>query len=75
MIETLTLKWSKKEKDLIVHYPSSPDGNLAMYTFTAERHHPLPLPNGEWSPSFVEELKKRGYDITTLKFSIKKLPE
>jgi hypothetical protein len=24
-------------------------------------------------PSFVEELKARGYDITTLKFSIQKL--
>lgn len=27
---------------------------------------------GTYHPSFIEELEKRGYDITTLKFSIKK---
>ena len=37
--------------------------------------HPDPLAKPLWSammPSLVEELQARGYDITTLKFSIKK---
>jgi hypothetical protein len=28
----LTLRWSKREDDWIVHYPSGPDGHL-MYGF------------------------------------------
>lgn len=73
MKEKLTLKWSKKNKDLICHFPNGCDGSLVFYTFTSDRFHPLPLPTGEWTDSFVKELKSRGYDITTLKFSINKL--
>lgn len=65
----LTLKWSKKEKDLICHYPNSQDGGLIFDAFTGEKYHRL---SDEWSKSFVKELEERGYDITTLKFSIEK---
>lgn len=70
--DKLILKWSKKERDLVCHYPSSADGSLTFGAFTSKRHHPLPFPHGVWDGSFVEELKKRGYDITTLKFSVEK---
>lgn len=30
---------------------------------------------GKFNPSLLDELQSRGYDITTLKFSIQKLPE
>ena len=72
MSDKLTVKWSKKEKDLIIHYPSRPDGALAHSAFCSEQHHPF---DDTWSKSFVEELKSRGYDITTLKFSIQKLKD
>ncbi len=68
----LTFKWSKREKDLICHFPDSPDGALVFDSFTSERFRPA---SKIWSKSFVAELKERGYDITTLKFSIKKKKE
>ena len=32
------------------------------------------VPGGEWEPSLLDELKARGYDLTTLEFSIRKAP-
>lgn len=51
------------------------DGRLLHYIMTSKRN---PLRIGEeWGPSFLEELDSRGYDISTLEFSIRKrsLPE
>lgn len=74
MSETkLEMKWSKREKDLLIKYPKKCDGSLIHSMVSSPRHHPLPLPHGEWDKSILDELKERGYDITTLKFSIKKL--
>lgn len=57
----LTVKYSKREKDIVCHYPkgilTKCDCNyLFSEVFTDE---------------FVKEIKSRGYDITTLKFEIK----
>ncbi len=72
--EGLSAKWSKRENDLIFSYPRKCDGHLLHNTFSSTTHHPLPFPNGSWDPSFLDELEKRGYDIKTLKFSIKLKP-
>jgi hypothetical protein len=57
-------------------------GNQMMKRDTALLHHHLcskhPNPHKHpifsvMEPSLIEELKARGYDITTLKFSIRKL--
>lgn len=54
---------------------SSADRALLYYIFGCERQR---VPMGktwleaEYEPSLVDELVKRGYDITTLKFSIRK---
>lgn len=69
----LTVKYSKREKELICHYPDSSDSRMVYDMLHSKRHHPLPLPYGEFNDSFLEELTKRGYDIKTLKFSIEKL--
>lgn len=45
------------------------DGSLLNSALSGKRHHPF---DGTWSDSLIEELEKRGYDITTLKFSIQK---
>lgn len=45
------------------------DASLLDYALTGKRHHPM---DDSWSPGLIEELEKRGYDITTLKFSIQK---
>lgn len=50
---------------------SKRDGGLLHTIFSAERP---PVFHGErWQKSLTDELKARGYDITTFKFSIKKL--
>ncbi len=49
---------------------SSADARLLHYVMSREWYHPA---DGTWGDSFIKELEKRGYDITTLKFSIKKL--
>lgn len=55
------------------------DSNLMMSLFTSKR---LRIAYGEeakklgshyaWDPSFVEELQARGYDISTIQFSIQR---
>lgn len=85
----LKVNWSKREKDLMIHYPSSPDGHL-MHCFLTRNIYWLlysdaDKENGEElvarvpgygnllkTRSMKDELEARGYDITTLKFSIKK---
>lgn len=75
----LSIKWSKKEKDLMIHYPRSCDGALIQYYICAEmcefdfqkwineKEHVNPTYKVF---SLKDELERRGYDITTLKFSI-----
>lgn len=74
--DALILKWSKRERDIVCNYPDNGkhDAALAFNCFGGKRHHPLPYPQGVWDDSFFDELKARGYDITTLRFSIKKNP-
>ena len=49
------------------------DANLILHALTSERMT-LDFPSGKhrWDKSLVDELEVRGYDITTLKFSIQK---
>ncbi len=56
----LTYKWSKKEKDFIIHYPRSCDGHLLFGFFEGYTN----------VKEFFKELEQRGYDLTTLKFEI-----
>jgi hypothetical protein len=45
------------------------DGRLLHYMLSGKRYSPV---DKAWDASFLEELEKRGYDLTTLKFSIQK---
>lgn len=70
----LTVKWSKRERDFVIWSPCRPDGHLAHNRFSAQ---PMKYDVGKrehyWEPSFIEELRSRGYDTTTLRFSVKRL--
>lgn len=73
--DTLAIRWSKKEKDFLIHYPSSPDGHLCYGHFCCDRpksRYRITDPMDAFDPSFVDELRARGYDVTTLKFSVKR---
>lgn len=74
--EGLSVKWSKRENDHTVSYPRRCDGALMNYimgdTFIWGG---IDGKDKGWLNynrfNLLEELEKRGYDLTTLKISIK----
>lgn len=64
----LTAYWGREElrgkKELIFGSPCKPDAGLLNIAFT---HTPL-----LWGRDFLTELEERGYDVTTIQFSIKR---
>lgn len=75
---TLKVKWSKRENDFMIHYPRKCDGGFIngklfnqRLIFDYLKHcKGDPRPYNE-EADFIEELERRGYDKTTLKFEIK----
>lgn len=45
------------------------DAALLIRALTSPTHRPI---DNTWAPSLIDDLKDRGYDITTLKISIEK---
>lgn len=76
MSDKLRVSWSKIEHDHVIHYPKRCDGALMNYIMGD-----ILLWGGVdgkrmgWTNykrfNLLEELDKRGYDLTTLKFEIK----
>jgi len=58
----LSVRWSKREKALL-YFGSKPTGGLLALVF--EGHKP-------YGKTIAEELIDRGYDLTTLRFSIRR---
>lgn len=58
----LKVNYSKRERDLMIHHP------LGIGT-KADAH----FLSGFFNQEFSDELTRRGYDITTLKFEVKPL--
>ena len=56
----LKVRWSKKEKSIEVFWENTPKAN-ANYLFRV------------FDDEFKEEMKRRGFDIKTIKFEIKEL--
>lgn len=59
----LLVRWSKRENDFLISYPSKPDGHL-LYGIVSEHEK---LSNGR---TLLEELELRGYDIKTLRIQV-----
>jgi hypothetical protein len=86
---TLYAFWSKREKDVMICFPSKPSGHLLHQFLSNKALLVLPKTSGadmkklyevKENPymavfedkSFLQELEHRGYDLTTLRFSIDK---
>lgn len=71
---TLRIRWSKRENDVVYQYPGrKADGHLLHHYIASPRPRVGGAVDGvHFDPSLLEELEKRGYDLTTLSFSIKK---
>lgn len=59
MMNKLRAYWSKKECDIIIDYPRACDGRYIA---------------GIFNEQFEKDMISRGYDITSIKFSIKRNP-
>lgn len=76
----LMVYWGKLPHDvpdIIIHWQGdssmSRDSRLLYYHLSCRRPDPLAKPLfSKMEPSLIEELEDRGYDITTLRFSIMK---
>jgi len=75
-LDKLSVIYDKKEKDFVVKYPRRCDGALALNHLVGDiltyripdQEHRYPF---NWvKENFIQELEKRGYDTTTLRFSI-----
>lgn len=51
---------------------SRSDAHLLNTVFASKRFRPTGISDYETTPSLIKELESRGYDITTLKFSVEK---
>jgi hypothetical protein len=72
----LSVIYDKKQRDFVVKYPRKCDGALAIHHLVGDTlKYKIPdeetrYPYNWVKENFIEELEKRGYDTTTLKFSI-----
>lgn len=74
----LSVIYDKRQKDFVVKYPRRCDGALAFHNLINDRlewriptkENNLQYPYNWEITNFIKELEERGYDITTLKFSI-----
>ncbi len=63
-MDGLRIRWSKREKDLsFSHDKRAADGHLLYNAFCCEKIA---------GKTLVEHLEERGFDITTLRFDIKR---
>jgi hypothetical protein len=69
---TLAAWWSEKERDLMFHHPTrKADGHMLMGAFCYPPRTPgIGLMDREEPKSLVQELEARGFDLTTLRFTI-----
>lgn len=67
--QTYDLKafWRKKDNDLVVDGPCGPDRHLMFGALTMKRW----TSEGNIDRSLFDELIMRGYDVTTIKFSVR----
>ena len=71
--DKLSLIYDKKQKDFVVKYPNPQDGALAVGHILGDvlKYRVLKDPPFNFDvTNFRNELEKRGYDLSTLKFSI-----
>ena len=73
----LSVKWSKRHNDFMINYPRSSDGRLIADALLSDQlrycisDKDRPYPHNYTVENLKKELEERGYDLTTLKFSIK----
>ena len=72
--KALRARWSDGLGDIAIDYQTIDDGRLLNSALCSKvvRIDDATPSGYSWGPSLAEELEARGYDLTTLKFSIQK---
>jgi hypothetical protein len=74
--DKLSLIWDKRQKDFVVKYPRRCDGALILHKIvgdmlTWDLNKTIARENPNYRvENLKDELESRGYDLTTLKFSV-----
>jgi hypothetical protein len=69
--DRLSVRYSKRQRDHVIDFPSKPDGHLLHGVLFAKRMRPDLATGGfTFEPSLADELAARGYDVTTLRFQV-----
>jgi hypothetical protein len=68
---TLRARWSKRERDILYSYPRhGSEGALLHYHFGVLQPAAFPAARIPEGKTLLQELEERGFDLTTLRFSI-----
>jgi hypothetical protein len=69
---SLDIRWSARERDIVYRHPThKADGHLLHYVFDVPRKRE----DGTYDDPVWKQLEDRGYDLTTVRFSICKKTE
>lgn len=73
--DKLSVIYDKRQKDFVVKYPRRCDGALALNHLVGDVLKYKPPKDEDYPYNFevfslIKELEKRGYDTSTLKFSV-----
>lgn len=80
-MDKLLVRWDKRQKDIYCKFPCREDGALMFNWITGQFFHfddmaagvnAIAEGHGHFGKSLHAELEARGYDITTLRFEIKR---
>lgn len=73
----LSISWSRREQDFVIKFPAKVHGNVAHSVFFNSRVRSdfKQVFGVAYEPSFVDQLRALGYDMTTMKFRVERLPE
>ena len=64
--------WSKRQGDVLYEFCNKPDGHLLHSFFSCATRPSCDADGKPVDVTLLDELERRGYDLTTLKFSVKK---
>lgn len=68
----LLLNFNKSDGDFVVHYPNKRDGRFVMGHLCQRQIEWDTMSQEYIETNFIEDLERRGYDPTTIRFQIDK---
>ena len=71
-LKTIVVKWSKREEDILYSWGDGIPSCDVSLVHSALSYNSVLDRDNDYFHGLLDELEKRGYDLTTFKLSIKK---